>query len=61
MVDTVTRKEDKLYMQWTGNEAFCFPVKLDHSTFTRDKEGRVLELHSYSADDDQGFHEKKTK
>jgi hypothetical protein len=61
MIDTVTRKGDKLYVQTTGDEApneliplgaDTFAVHASHVrvTFLRDKDGRVIEEHNYSPD-----------
>lgn len=64
MVDTITRKGDKLYIQTTGDDAptelmpqgsdtFFFPGSLNRDTFVRDGSGKVVGNHGYSADHEQ--------
>jgi hypothetical protein len=61
MVDTVTRKGDKLYIQTTGDDAlnelvpqsadtFFIRGALDRDTFVRDASGKVVENRGYAAD-----------
>jgi len=61
MVDTVTRKGDKLFIQTTGDDAptelvpqsadtFFIRGALDRDTFVRDASGKVVEDRGYGAD-----------
>jgi hypothetical protein len=75
-VDTVTRKEGKLYIQTTHEDLATeiLPENTDtfftlgggvgplaRVTFVRDKNGRVTEERVYSPADGQGYHAKKIK
>src|SRR6266700_440958 len=74
MVDTVTRKGDKLYIQTTGDSAptelvpqsadtFFVRGSLNRSHFIRDGNSKVVESQGYSADAGQagGYNAKKIK
>ncbi len=61
MVDTVTRKGGKLYIQTTGDDAptelvpqsadtFFVRGAMDRDTFVRDASGKVVENRGYGAD-----------
>jgi hypothetical protein len=75
-VDTVTRKEGKLYIQTTHEDSptELLPENADtfftrgggvgplaRVSFVRDKNGRVVEEHVYSPADGQGYYAKKTR
>jgi hypothetical protein len=75
MVDTVTRKGDKLYIQTTGDDAptelvpqsadtFFIRGAMDRDTFVRDATGKVVENRGYGADAGPtavAYHAKKIK
>jgi len=75
MVDTVTHKGDKLYIQTTGDDAptelvpqsadtFFVRNSLDRDVFVRDAIGKVVENRGYGADGGQervGYRAKKIK
>ena len=72
MVDTVTRKGDKLYIQTTGDAAptelvpqsrdtFFIRGSLNRDTFVRDQSGKVAGNRGYSADYGGGYRATKTK
>ena len=71
MIDTITRKGDKLYIQTTGDDTptelireskdtFAFHASPDRITFLRDGNGRVVEEYPHSPDG-EGGHNKKIK
>ena len=75
IVDTLTRKGDKLYIQTTGDDAptelvpqspdtFFVRGSLNRDTFVRDASGKVVENRGYSADAGPtavAYHAKKIK
>jgi len=72
MVDKVTRKGDKLFIQATGDleptelvpesaGTFFIRGQLARVSFVRDKNGSVTEENAFSPTDHQGYHAKRVK
>ena len=72
MVDTVTRKGDKLYLQTTGDagptelvpespDTFFIRSSLNRDTFVRDQSGKVVGNRGYSIDNGGGYRATKIK